>query len=569
MKRILFQVVLIISLFIITSYSQTAKSQLSKITTNDNYEFISVNEIYMWVSNNGDGSHSPLTDGNGFYWPGGINATKSSIFEDGLVWGGIVNGQIRVNGNTHRQGLQAGKILPNGSPDDPSLPKYRVYKILKGWENLPPGPIRDEYELDYNEWPVEDGAPWVDVNGDGVYTPGVDKPKYVGDETLWYVANDMDPARSTFTYGSLPIGLEFQTTIWAFDSTNFLGDVVFKKYKIINKSDTAITDMYISYWTDVDLGDANDDYVGFDTTLQLGFQYNSDNADGDGTGSTYGTPPPAVGHMFVQFPVVPSSQSDSAFFNGTWYRGLRSLRMNATGMNMKNMSQYPNDATQGNYSGTLQWYNLFQGLHNSGFELIDPTTNNPTRFPLSGDPINQTGWYEGEGWPGGPAAGDRRFHIPTGSFNMAPGDTQEVVIAIFMALGTDNFNSVAVLKQKAQQIQNFYGAFVPNIVGVDDDIAASPDEFMLMQNYPNPFNPTTKISFTIPSVTLRQAQSDISVALKVYDVLGNEVATLVNEERPAGSYEVEFDASGLSSGVYFYKLQAGQFVQTRKMLMIK
>jgi hypothetical protein len=87
------------------------------------------------------------------------------------------------------------------------------------------------------------------------------------------------------------------------------------------------------------------------------------------------------------------------------------------------------------------------------------------------------------------------------------------------------------------------------------------DDFRLDQNYPNPFNPSTTIHFLV--------QSSEFVTLKVFDVLGNEVATLVNEEKPAGSYEVNFKASNLSSGVYLYKLQAGSFIETKKMLLMK
>jgi len=94
-------------------------------------------------------------------------------------------------------------------------------------------------------------------------------------------------------------------------------------------------------------------------------------------------------------------------------------------------------------------------------------------------------------------------------------------------------------------------------------------KFSLEQNYPNPFNPVTKINYSIPSITLRQAQSDIRVTLKVYDILGREVATLVNEEKPAGEYEVELNAAGLPSGIYFYQLQAGQFLETKKMVLMK
>jgi hypothetical protein len=96
----------------------------------------------------------------------------------------------------------------------------------------------------------------------------------------------------------------------------------------------------------------------------------------------------------------------------------------------------------------------------------------------------------------------------------------------------------------------------------------SPSEFSLKQNYPNPFNPTTKIRYSIPSVTLSGVEGS-RVQLKIYDVLGNEVATLVNEEKPAGSYEVNFNAARLSSGIYFYTLQTENFVETKKMILMK
>jgi hypothetical protein len=95
------------------------------------------------------------------------------------------------------------------------------------------------------------------------------------------------------------------------------------------------------------------------------------------------------------------------------------------------------------------------------------------------------------------------------------------------------------------------------------------ENYYLAQNFPNPFNPSTKIKYTIPSVTLRQAQSDITVTLKVFDVLGKEVATLINEEKPVGTYEIEFDASNLTSGVYLYQLSAGNFVETKKMVLLR
>ncbi len=89
----------------------------------------------------------------------------------------------------------------------------------------------------------------------------------------------------------------------------------------------------------------------------------------------------------------------------------------------------------------------------------------------------------------------------------------------------------------------------------------NPSDYALHQNFPNPFNPTTNIKYQIPELSY--------VTLKVYDVLGSEVAILVSEEKQVGSYEVEFDATTLPSEVYFYRLQAGSFVETKKMVLLK
>lgn len=98
-------------------------------------------------------------------------------------------------------------------------------------------------------------------------------------------------------------------------------------------------------------------------------------------------------------------------------------------------------------------------------------------------------------------------------------------------------------------------------VDVEDIQEEVPTDFTLHQNYPNPFNPSTKIKFVIPKSAF--------VDLKVYNVLGKEIATLVNEEKPAGTYEVDFNATNLPSGVYFYKLQAGSFVEVKKMIVLR
>ncbi|MBT8387259.1 MAG: T9SS type A sorting domain-containing protein, partial [Ignavibacteria bacterium] len=119
-------------------------------------------------------------------------------------------------------------------------------------------------------------------------------------------------------------------------------------------------------------------------------------------------------------------------------------------------------------------------------------------------------------------------------------------VKAYNSLGWGEFSEVATFSVK--------------IVSVEDRNQL-PVVFSMEQNYPNPFNPSTKIKYSIPDLSF--------VIIKVFDVLGNEITTLVNEEKPLGNYEVEFDATRLTSGVYFYQLKAGSFVETKKMILMK
>jgi hypothetical protein len=111
-----------------------------------------------------------------------------------------------------------------------------------------------------------------------------------------------------------------------------------------------------------------------------------------------------------------------------------------------------------------------------------------------------------------------------------------------------------------ENVRASYTYSVESIAAIKD-VLNNEFTYNLYQNYPNPFNPVTKINYSIPELS--------PVTIKVYDILGNDVTTLVNREKPAGVYEVEFDAKGLPSGIYFYSIMAGIFAETRKMILIK
>jgi uncharacterized delta-60 repeat protein len=127
--------------------------------------------------------------------------------------------------------------------------------------------------------------------------------------------------------------------------------------------------------------------------------------------------------------------------------------------------------------------------------------------------------------------------------------------------GTVNTTENYVEVNNVQELGIFTFADTDSITSVNSESELSVDSYILEQNHPNPFNPSTNIKFRI---------SDLGfVSLKVYDILGSEVATLVNEEKMAGSYEVKFDGEELTSGVYIYQLKAGSFIQTKKMILLK
>ena len=108
---------------------------------------------------------------------------------------------------------------------------------------------------------------------------------------------------------------------------------------------------------------------------------------------------------------------------------------------------------------------------------------------------------------------------------------------------------------------NFTDIQWPSATGVSEEEGLTPGKYILEQNFPNPFNPSTTINFSIPQKNF--------VSLRVFNIIGEEVSTLINEEKDAGSYHIKFNALNIPSGIYFYKITAGSFSATRKMILIK
>ena len=140
-----------------------------------------------------------------------------------------------------------------------------------------------------------------------------------------------------------------------------------------------------------------------------------------------------------------------------------------------------------------------------------------------------------------------------------PGVPLEIEVGLtFTRLGTQS----ATFSVRDNQVLGSIVTVVVNVTiptGVEDE--SVPTEFALLQNYPNPFNPTTKIKLGLPNSE--------HVSLVIYDLLGREVATLINQQKNAGYHEVDFNAGNLPSGLYLYRLTAGKFTETQKMILLK
>jgi len=367
---------------------------------------------------------------------------------------------------------------------------------------------------------------------------------------------DADPtAHSTlegFGGGTAPLGAEVHLTAWCYDNTGY-ENMQFLKWAVINKNTTAWDSTRISLVSDPDLGDATDDYLGCDTIRKLGYIYNSDNQDGNGSGYTYGLNPPAAGFTF--------------------------LDCGSANLNFKSFDLFNNGSgplCERDPSSPSQAYNFMKGYKNDGSPWINPYTLNQIFYCYPGDPAatpSSTIWTEFNGRVqncGGPNGtvtttanppGDRRLIMNFSRTNprMNPNDTQVVQISQLIARGSDNKNSVVLLRSLTDSAR----ALCSNgfVIGISPISTEIPKSFSLSQNYPNPFNPTTKIKFDIAKQT--------NAKIIIYDAVGREISIVLDEHLKAGTYSVDWNANNFPSGIYFYKLQTDNYTETKKMVLIK
>lgn len=441
---------------------------------------LNINNLSYWIYANGISGHNYYTDGNGVYFPRGTYGA-GVVYSDGFLWGGMVrDGQpveLRVGGTTFNTGLLPGAIISKGIPEDPNGYDARIWRIRQDYKTadltrdaaeMAEKPlnritedevdaIRDQYRTDWQEWPWQKGAPFYDMDGDQIMDSDEEPGIGGADQVIWFVANDLDESQTQSLYGSPPIGLEVQVTLWGYNRTDGLGNVVFKRFRIIYKgtgntpSDATIDSLFFAVWSDPDIGDYSNDFVGCDTTLDLMYGYNSGRHDTKF--QSFDLKPPAVGYDFFQGPIVYTGMSeDTAIFDLKSKVGYRNLGMIFFNYFAAGSGISDPDLTL--YTGTQQWYNLMNGLLPRAGRPFINAQGDPTNRPLAGDPTIPGSGEDVDGvlYP----AGDRRMEMITGPLSMAVGDTQEVVIALICGLGENHLSSISAMKFYDRCAQDAY-----------------------------------------------------------------------------------------------------------------
>lgn len=487
------------------------------------YQILNINNLWTWARRDGQSNHSPSAN-SGMYFPRG---TSWTIYQDGFMWGGkayldanytvpIANQLVRVGGATYNVGTQAGRVIGTGAsalPADPALDDVRIYRIRRDYAEMSVGDLtrdaaesfeklvsdvtqadRDaivaQYKKDWEEWPVAYGAPYIERNGTPGYQPppantkaadlianNLDEPGIAGadpnspaDQVIWTVFNDLNRSVSTGLYGSEPLGIEVQSTMWGYKRTDAMGNLYFKKFRFINKGGVDIgggtmghvwiDSMYVAQWSDPDLGSFGDDLCGSDSVLSLGFVYNG-NAN-DTEFQKFTLPPPAVGYDFLAGPLV-VAPGDSAVFDLKRRYGYRNLPLTSFAWFAAGSDISDPPFTR---EGGLRWWKMLRGFVPYASTTPDvlyphPPGFPPSFFPLSGGsgkPGVEGEFVDGRGTPFSFSPSDRRITLNSGPFRLAAGDTQEVVVGVVAGLGSDRLSSVKVMKFNDRFVQNTFDA---------------------------------------------------------------------------------------------------------------
>ena len=469
-KAIAFSILVLLLLGVATE----ARAQVGNCEPALGEAYLDINNVRARILNNGN----LFWRGDPFVYEVPKGGGTNAIFTSGIWVGGYVAGQLRAAATRYgNYQFWGGPLDDNGAPPVDCAIFDRLYKVSRG--------DIEEYEAtgvttpDLRGWPTGLGAPTLAKVGNGVdddqdgeideenehlfvidqpLAQRIDRvidlaagerPGILGDQSIWWIMNDRGNEHKASGADTPPIGLEVHAMAFAFNTSGDIGNSTFYKYDLFYKGADPLTEAYIGLFSDPDLGNFQDDWVGSDTTLGMGYVWNSDDIDEGGDG--YGQPAPAAGYDFFQGPIVPSV-GDTAYVSGVAHPDFRNLRMT-------HFVFYNNGGgvTEDPGVGT-DYYNYMDGRWKDGKRITlggngRDFSETPTDFMFPGDPGESDSacqfWSEcnSDGAGTDITAADRRFVMSSGPFTINPGDYQQIVFGIVWARGTNNFNSVQKMKQ--------------------------------------------------------------------------------------------------------------------------
>ncbi len=334
------------------------------------------------------------------------------------------------------------KLKRNESVDDPVFETIRQWPATgndeaRGASGLPlnilTNPNYSKFGRNY--------APYIEVDGTpGYNAKGGDYPDIAGDQFIWWVFNDQGNVK--LQSQSVAIGMEVQASAFAYSSKDFLNDATFIQYKLINRGTLNLNQTYMATWTDADLGDGTDDYIGCDTARSLGIMYNGKSVDGTGKPTDYGSAVPMVG---VDFFIGPKRVIyDKLVVDSFRRNGLKQILRKGNGqdavedtLGMTVFNYFNNGGGSiGDPGNALEMYRVMTGFNRQGGHLHNDQASCPSSTAYGPGPdINYV-------WPGNPdragdwsecqcgtTTGDRRFVHSSGPFRLeAGGVTNDIII---------------------------------------------------------------------------------------------------------------------------------------------
>ena len=429
-------------------------------------------------------------------------------------------------------------------------------------------------------------APFVDVDFDGIYNPAFgDYPKIKGQQAIYFIRN----SDRTLADGVAPSGLEFHGLVYVYDCSedSAINHTIFVDYTIYNRSSYTLTDCYFGQWTDFDIGNSTDDYVGCDVARGTFYAYNGDNFDEDANGVTgYGSFPPAQGVTFLKgvyqdadgidnpfttdIPTalaqngIPYAGLGNGFGDGTIdneYEGLSHFMSYNIGSPINGNGDPRNGVDIYNYLqsnwldgvGSVTWGGDGNPMSTGGTTATDyifPGDSDPLFWSTDGVPVTPVPWTDGN------IPGDRRGMGSTGPFTFNPGAVIEMELAFVFGrdyVNTGNAAGIVVMQERVDSIRSYHAngfATTPcggAILGVKEAVK----ENNALSIYPNPFANQFLVSYQPSNQTM----------VEVYSLLGQKVVS-----QQITQHLTLLDLSNEPNGVYFVRVIDGKEVITKKVV---